>query len=69
MDNIAFFNRVTLALFERLYSSFPTPIELDVKSIAISVIPEEAEFDEAWNGSNGSEVLLRRQEKLSFAVA
>lgn len=55
MDNIAFFNRVTLALFERLYSSFPTPIELDVKSIAISVIPEEAEFDEAWNSLQAAE--------------
>lgn len=49
MDNITFFNRLTLALFERLYSSFPTPIDVDVKAIAMTVIPEDAEGVETWN--------------------
>jgi len=49
MDNIAFFNRLTLALFETLYSSFPRPADLDVNALAMTVIPENAEFDETWN--------------------
>lgn len=55
MDNIAFFNRLTLALFEKLYSSFPTPADLDVKAIAMTVIPEDAEVDETWNNLQAAE--------------
>ena len=36
MTNIEFFNRMTLAVFERLYGSLPTPLGLDVKAIATS---------------------------------
>lgn len=55
MDNIAFFNRLTLALFEQLYGSFPTPTDLDVKALALIVIPEEAEEVEVWNSLQAAE--------------
>lgn len=55
MDNIAFFNRLTLALFEQLYRSFPTPTDLDVKTLAMAVVPEGVEFEEAWNSLQAAE--------------
>jgi hypothetical protein len=55
MDNITFFKRLTLPLFGKPYSSFPMPTEVDVKSIAMSVIPEDHELDEAWNGLHAAE--------------
>lgn len=66
MDNIAFFNRVTLTLFEKLYSSFPTPIELDVNLIAMSVIPEEAEYEEAWISLQAAENAIDFLEQEGF---
>lgn len=55
MDNITFFNRLTLALFEKLYSSFPTPVNIDVKAVAMTIIPVEAETDETWNSLQAAE--------------
>jgi hypothetical protein len=55
MDNITFFNRLTLALLERFYSAFPTPIDIDVKAIAMTIIPEDAEKDDAWNSLQAAE--------------
>lgn len=55
MDNIAFFNRMTLALFDKLYSAFPTPVDLKTNSIAMSVIPEGAEYDETWDSLQAAE--------------
>ena len=49
MDNIAFFNRLTLEVFDRLYRSFPTPTDLDVQAIAMAIVPKGAEKDETWN--------------------
>lgn len=49
MTNIEFFNRMTLAVFERLYGSFPTPLDLDVKAIAMTVIPQDAGFDDTFD--------------------
>lgn len=66
MDNITFFNRLTLALFEKLYLAFPTPIELDVKSIAMSVIPEDAELDQAWNSLQAAEDAIDFLEQEGF---
>ena len=66
MDNITFFNRITLALFEKLYLSFPTPTELDIKSLAMSVIPEDAEFDEAWNSLQAAEDTINFLEQEGF---
>ncbi len=55
MDNIAFFNRMTLALFDKLYSAFPTPVDLKTKSIAMSVIPEGAKYNETWDSLQAAE--------------
>lgn len=55
MDNITFFNRTTLALFEKLYSAFPTPIDIDVKAIAITITPNDVKYVEAWNSLQAAE--------------
>ena len=55
MDNIAFFNRLTLELFDQLYRSFPTPTDLDVKALAMAIIPEEAEKEETRNSLQAAE--------------
>ena len=46
MTNIDLFNRVTLTVFDRLYSSFPSPINLSVADIALSVVPEKDNLGE-----------------------
>lgn len=38
MDNITFFNRLTLALFDNLDSAFPTPVDVDVKGRKIEAV-------------------------------
>ncbi len=58
MTNIEFFDRVTLAIFERLYCSFPTPLDLDVKAIAMTVIPEDAEHDETFDALQAADDVL-----------
>ena len=55
MDNIAFFNRLTLAVFEELYSAFPTPQDIDVNAIAAELIPQDAEEHETWNSLQAAE--------------
>ncbi len=55
MDNIVFFNRMTLALFDRLYSAFPTPVDLTTNSIAMSILPEGAAYDETWSSLQAAE--------------
>ena len=47
-DNIEFFNLFTLALFERLYAEFPTPIDLDVGTLAASLVPGDCIDDDTW---------------------
>lgn len=47
--NIDLFNRFCLAVFQKLYLSFPCPVELDVNIIMMSVIPNDAESDETFN--------------------
>ena len=55
MDNISFFNRITLALFKQLYESFPTPVDLDINSISMEVIPEDADKSETWASLQAAE--------------
>lgn len=55
MDNITFFDRLTLALFEKLYSAFPTPIDIDVRDVAMIIIPEDAEKNETWDSLQAAE--------------
>jgi hypothetical protein len=49
MDNMSFLNRLTLALFAKVYESFPTPVDLDIKSIAMDVIPQDAGETTTWD--------------------
>jgi hypothetical protein len=47
--NLDQFNRFCLAVFGKLYLSFPVPIELDVCQLMMSVIPGEAEKKATWD--------------------
>ena len=58
MDNMVFFNRLTLALFAKLYTAFPTPIDLDIKAVAMEVIPEDADNETTWNCLSAAEDAL-----------
>lgn len=55
VDNIAFFNRLTLALFAQLYDAFPIPIDIDIKAVAIEVIPADADHTTTWNSLQAAE--------------
>jgi hypothetical protein len=48
LDNIEFFNLFTLSLFDRLYSEFPSPIDIDVGELARHLIRHEQVDDETW---------------------
>lgn len=47
--NIDLFNRFALAVFRKLYLSFPVAIELDVNDLIMSVTPTDASYDEAFD--------------------
>ncbi|WP_040652844.1 hypothetical protein [Pseudogulbenkiania ferrooxidans] len=49
MDNITFFNRITLVIFKKLYEAFPQPIDLNINAIAMEVIPQDADETLTWN--------------------
>jgi hypothetical protein len=49
MNNIEFFNCFTLALLELLYSKFPVPTEINAMSVAASIIPEDTEYEAAFD--------------------
>lgn len=44
-ENIEIFNRVCVALFDKLYSAFPVPVEIDMNSIAMSVVPRDVSYE------------------------
>jgi hypothetical protein len=46
-DNIEFFNLFTVALFDQLYASFPTPININAQDVASELLADEPE-DTAW---------------------
>lgn len=48
MDNIEFFNRFTVTLLEKLYSSFPRRMDLDTLQIATSIMPNGIAEGEAY---------------------
>lgn len=57
-SNIDLFNRVALAAFQRLYLSFPVPIDLAVNDLVMSAMPLGAAFDDAFTAlSMGREAL------------
>ena len=45
MDSIDFFNLFTLALLERLYGEFPTPVEIETKVLGTGLLPEDIDQD------------------------
>ena len=57
-ENIEIFNRICVALFDKLYSAFPVPVEIDVNDIAMSAVPQDASYETAWDVlSVGGEVI------------
>lgn len=48
-DNIEIFNRICIALLDKLYLAFPVPIEIDIKGIAMSAIPQDCSYEKAWD--------------------
>ncbi len=48
-ENIEIFNRICIVTLNKLYSTFPVRVEIDINSIAIQAIPEKASFDETWD--------------------
>ena len=56
--NVDLFNRFSLSVFQKLYISFPIPIELDVNNLMIAAVPSNSSFDETFNALRmGREVL------------
>lgn len=58
--NIDLFNRFTLALFAKLYESFPVPANLDFESIMMSVIPDDEGYEQTFN------ILVTARETVNF---
>lgn len=48
-QNIQVFNLTSIALFDRLYAAFPTPIDINPGSLYKEVLPEEATFENGFN--------------------
>jgi len=48
-ENMELFNRICIVLFNRLYSAFPVPVDLNPNDVAMSAISEPASKDETWN--------------------
>ena len=59
--NIEQFNLVALTILNRLYDSFPTPINIlpdDLNSLGFSAVPEDATDEEGWDiGTMTNDVL------------
>ncbi|MDD2462517.1 MAG: hypothetical protein PHI97_00810 [Desulfobulbus sp.] len=48
-ENIESFNRICVALFDKLYSAFPVPVEINMKDISMNAIPQDASFNDTWD--------------------
>jgi hypothetical protein len=48
-ENIEIFNRIGVALFDKLYSAFPVSIDTDANGVTMSAIPEDASYKESWD--------------------
>lgn len=46
-ESIEFFNAFTIALFDRLYASFPTPISINARDVVGQLLADEPS-DSAW---------------------
>lgn len=58
--NIDLFNRFALAVFAKLYESFPVPADLDFESLMMSVIPED------WGAKETFDALTTAREAVNF---
>ena len=58
--NIDLFNRFALAVFEKLYESFPVPVDLDFDSVMMSVIPDD------WGYKETFDALATAREAVNF---
>lgn len=47
-QNIDLFNRFSLAVFRKLYLSFPVPVEIDVNDLMMSVMPNDTEYEQTF---------------------
>jgi len=47
--NIDLFNRFSLAVFQKLYVSFPVSIELNVDDLMMSALPSDSSFGETFD--------------------
>ena len=60
-ENMEAFNRVSLALFARLYDSFPKPFNIDptvANELGFAAVPQEATEEQSWNiGTLGVDVV------------
>lgn len=64
LNNIEFFNRFCLTLFDELYSKFPAKVSVNVSEIANKAIPEGADFDDAFDSyATAREVITFLQEE------
>lgn len=57
-ENIETFNRICIALFDKLYSTFPVPIEIEMNDISMSAVQQDSSDELAWDVlSMGGEVI------------
>jgi len=49
MNNMDFFNRLTLGMFAQLYKEFPKPLDVNIDMIAMNIVPENEEYGAAWD--------------------
>lgn len=47
-NNIAFFNQFALSLFEKLYASFPMPVDIDADNLAMGDVDPDAASAQTW---------------------
>lgn len=58
-DNIDRFNLTTLAVLEKLYAHFPTPIEINPSTIGAKATPKAADFETAFEyAANAPHVIV-----------
>ena len=55
MNNIDFFNLFTLALLERLYGEFPTPVEIETLALGTGLLPEDIDQEVGFKLLNSTD--------------
>jgi len=65
MNNIAFFNKLTLALLAHLYSKFPVPCDLDSINFSATLIADDS-IEEIFNFTGEAHHTFRFLEKEGY---